>query len=84
MAQNRKLTQDEIEKIFERLEILDANVDYHPTVESLKKRNVDERFDEEFMPEFLLWIQESLPAQMSEEEKAVNTYITEIFKKHGM
>jgi len=84
MAQKRKFTEDDMDKIFKRLENMEENVDYHPTVESLKKRNVDERFDEELMPEFLLWIQESLPANMSEEEKAVNAYITEIFKKHGM
>ena len=84
MAQERKLSQTEMEKIFERIELIPPNIDYVPTVDSLKKRHVEERFNEEFIPEFLLWIQESLPAKMSDEEKEVNKYITEIFKKHGM
>ncbi len=83
VREKKKITPEEMDKIFETVDMIPPNTDYFPTIEDFKRHNVAERLDEECFAAFVVWLQESMSKrEKSEQEMEVDRYITKMFQDY--
>ena len=76
----RTFTDSEIDDIYEKIDRAGYQSDYIPTMNELDIHHVDSLIHTEpGMAEYLLYIQDSLPQDMTDEQKKVNSYISSLF-----
>lgn len=75
------LTFEELDKIINVLdEMSDVECNYVPVISELEAQHLDDHFVK-YAP-FLLFLQERMPEDTTEEEKAADVYISALFKRH--
>lgn len=67
------LTYDQIDEILDNVESIPMNINYYPTVNDLKKHDIENNIDK-YAP-YLLWLSNSMENKANKDIKEANAYI---------